>query len=60
MNLNPSWINFFIATDVLTAKHTPQWMPIKQKSMNITLGLGVPIGKRSHRVDAYVRPGGKR
>lgn len=60
LNLNPNWINFFIATDVLTAKHTPQWMPIKQKSMNITLGLGVPIGKRSHRVDAYVRPGDKR
>lgn len=55
LNLHPSWINFFIATDVLTAKHTPQWIPIKQTSMNLTLGLGVPIGKRGLRTPAYVR-----
>ncbi len=55
LNLNPSWINFFIATDVLTTKHTPQWLPVKQSAMNITLGLGVPIGKRSHRIAAYIR-----
>lgn len=55
LNLNPSWINFFIATDVLTTRHTPQWVPVKQSMMNLTLGLGVPIGKRSHRVAAYVR-----
>ena len=53
LNLCPSWINFFIATDVLTSKHTPQWIPIKQSSMNMTLGLGIPIGKRSHRIAAY-------
>ena len=48
-----SWINFFVATDILTAKHTPQWVPIKQSSMNVTLGLGIPIGKRGlrHRPD---------
>lgn len=55
LNLCPSWINFFIATDVVTVKHTPQWIPIKQSMMNITLGLGVPIGRRSHRVAAYIR-----
>ena len=54
LNLCPSWINFFIATDVVTAKHTPQWIPVKQSMMNVTLGLGVPIGKRSHRIPAYV------
>lgn len=54
LNLCPSWINFFIATDVVTVKHTPQWIPIKQSMMNVTLGLGVPIGRRSHRVAAYV------
>ena len=53
LNLCPSWINFFVATDILTAKHTPQWVPIKQSSMNVTLGLGIPIGKRGlrHRPD---------
>ena len=54
LNLCPSWINFFIATDMLVSKHTPQWIPIKQSMMNVTLGLGVPIGKRSHRIPAYV------
>ena len=60
LNLCPNWINFFIATDVLTAKHTPQWIPVKQSMMNVTLGLGVPIGKRSHRIAAYVRESDKR
>ena len=49
LNLCPGWINFFVATDVLMAKHTPQWIPIRQSSMNVTLGLGFPIGKRGHR-----------
>jgi len=49
LNLCPGWINFFVATDVLMAKHTPQWIPIRQSSMNVTLGLGFPISKRGHR-----------
>ena len=36
LNLCPNWINFYLATDVLTSKHTPQWVPIKQSSMNVT------------------------
>ena len=60
LNLCPNWINFYLATDVLTSKHTPQWVPIKQSSMNVTLGLGIPIGKRSHRIAAYVREGDRR
>ena len=60
LNLCPNWINFYLATDVLTSKHTPQWVPIKQSSMNVTLGLGIPIGKRSHRNAAYVREGDRR
>ena len=26
LNLCPNWINFYLATDVLTSKHTPQWV----------------------------------
>ena len=44
LNLCPNWINFYLATDVLTSKHTPQWVPIKQSSMNVTLGLGIEGG----------------
>mgnify|MGYP000657478950 FL=1 len=60
LNLCPNWINFYLATDVLTSKHTPQWVPIKQSTMNVTLGLGIPIGKRSHRIAAYVCEGDRR
>lgn len=56
LNLHPGWINFFVATDVLTARHTPQWIPVKQTTMNLTLGLGIPIGKHGHRIPAYIRP----
>lgn len=49
MNLSPSWINFFIATDLLTVKHTPQWVPIKKSSVHLSLGLGVPIGRNGIR-----------
>lgn len=60
LNLNPSWINFFIATDILTSRHTPQFLPIKQSTMNLTLGLGIPIGRRSHRIEAYIYDKDKR
>ena len=54
LNLCPNWINFFIGTDVLITKHTPQFVPVRQSIMNVTLGIGVPIGKRSHRIPPYV------
>ncbi len=55
MNLCPNWINFYVATDMLTSKHTPQWIPISQHKMHVTFGMGIPIGRRSHRIDAYIR-----
>ena len=55
LNLCPGWINFFVATDLLLTKHTPQWIPVSQSSANLTLGVGIPLGKRSHRIAAYIR-----
>lgn len=49
LNLCPRWINLYIASDVVVARHTKQFVPIKQSIMNVTLGLGVPIGPRSSR-----------
>jgi len=60
LNLCPGGINFFVGTDVLVAKHTKQWVPVKQSSMNVTFGLGVPMGKRSHRIAEYIREKDKR
>lgn len=50
LNLCPGWINFFIATDALLTKHTTQFVPIRQSMVNVTVGLGVPIGPRSRRM----------
>lgn len=49
LNLSPSWINLFIATDVVTARISPQWIPVDRSSINVTFGLGFPIGKRGWR-----------
>lgn len=53
INACPNWINFFIATDMLVCKHTPQFLPVKSTTMNVTVGIGVPIGRRSHRIAEY-------
>ncbi len=49
VNFTPGFINLFLGTDLLTSKHTPQWIPVSQSKMNLTFGLGVPIGKRGER-----------
>lgn len=49
MNLSPGWINFFVATDLLTMKHTPQWVPVQKSAAHLTLGLGIPIGRHGIR-----------
>lgn len=54
INACPSWINFFLATDMLICSHTPQFLPVTSTSMNVTLGIGVPIGRRSHRIPEYL------
>ncbi len=54
LNLCPGWINFFVGTDLVATRFTPQFIPVKQKSMNVTFGLGIPLGRRSHRVAEYI------
>ncbi len=49
LNLFPGFINLMLATDLVTAKVTPQMVPVKRKTVNFTFGLGVPIGRRSMR-----------
>lgn len=56
INACPSWINFFLATDMLICSHTPQFLPVTSTSMNVTLGIGVPIGRRSHRIPGVSLP----
>ncbi len=49
LNLSPGFINLMLATDLVTAKVTPQMVPVNRKTLNFTFGLGVPIGRRSMR-----------
>ena len=55
LNLNPGWINFYVATDVLLTKKSAQWIPIKQGRMNFNLGIGVPMGMRGLRQRDCIR-----
>ncbi len=49
LNLTPGFINLLLATDLVTAKVTPQMVPVERKTVNFTFGLGFPIGRRSMR-----------
>lgn len=55
LNFSPSWINFYVATDVLLTKKTTQFVPIKQSLMDFTVGLAIPLGRRGHRTDAWIK-----
>lgn len=43
LNFSPSWINFFIGTDYMLTKVTPQMLPINATAMNVYFGLSVPL-----------------
>lgn len=49
LNLCPSWINFYIATDVLLNKHIAYMIPDRGTKANVTFGLAIPIGPRGER-----------
>lgn len=48
-NFSPCWFNLYIATDIITAEKSSQYIPIDQSAMNVSLGLAFSIGKRSLR-----------
>ena len=43
LNFSPSWINFFVGTDYMFTRITPQWVPVSQRSANLFLGLSIPL-----------------
>lgn len=46
LNFSPSWINFFVGSDYMITKVTPQCVPIKAHASNLYFGLSVPLGKQ--------------
>ena len=45
LNFSPSWINFFVGTDYMFTKITPQWVPVNQRCANLFFGLSIPLKK---------------
>lgn len=47
LNFSPSWINFFIGSDYMLTKVTPQCLPVNATAMNFYFGLSVPLRMRN-------------
>ena len=45
LNISPRWINLYIASDFITPKVNPQFIPIDHVNMNLVLGGSFVIGK---------------
>lgn len=46
LNFHPVGVNFFIGSDYMITKVTPQYIPVNNMNGHITLGLNFPIGAR--------------
>ena len=53
LNLCPGWINFFLATDILTGRLSSQYVPVTRRTAHVTFGLGFPLGRRGLRLREY-------
>lgn len=45
-NFHPGFTSFFIGSDYMLHKVTPQFIPVNDLNYHITLGVNMPIGKR--------------
>ena len=43
LNFTPSWINFFIGSDYMFTKVTPQFLPVSGNATNLYMGISVPL-----------------
>ena len=50
LNLCPSWINFFVGTDFMFFKVTPQFVPVKNNVANLFMGISIPLGKKNRKI----------
>ena len=46
VNLHPAGLNFFIGSDHMITKVTPQFIPVNNLNSHITLGVNLALGKR--------------
>ena len=45
-NFHPGWTSFFIGSDYMISKVTPQFIPVNDLNYHITFGINMPLGKR--------------
>lgn len=43
LNFSPSWINFFVGSDYMLTKITPQLLPVSGTATNLYMGVSVPL-----------------
>ena len=46
INFHPAGLNFFIGSDHMITKVTPQFIPVNNLNGHVTLGLSLALGKR--------------
>lgn len=46
LNFHPAGVNFFIGSDCMITKVTPQFIPVNNMNSHITFGLNLALGKR--------------
>ena len=44
INLCPRGINFFVGTDYVVSKFTPQYVPVNRPKLNLNFGINFPLG----------------
>lgn len=43
LNFSPSWLNFFVGSDYMFTKVTPQFLPVSGTATNLYFGISVPL-----------------
>lgn len=43
LNFTPSWINFFVGSDYMFTKVTPQFLPVSSTAANLYFGISIPL-----------------
>lgn len=46
LNFHPAGINFFVGSDYMITKVTPQFIPVNNLNSHVTLGVNLALGKR--------------
>ena len=46
LNFHPAGVNFFVGSDFMITKVTPQYIPVDDLNAHVTIGLSLALGKR--------------